>query len=326
MKIFTSIIFITVFLSVFSTRIYAQQIGLSLTPSLHEITAKPNTTIDLKFTLENIGDPALVSLKLVNSAPSDTFGNVALKQSLSSPILFNIKEYNLENGKPFIMKTKEQKKISLTLEIPEDIKEKDYYYSLIAQTSPPPAEDGSISARGSLGIASNILISVAKEFPADSKAKIVLFEIPGTYKLGLFGKTIYVVNSSKPITTVLTVQNNEIHRIKPSGIINISSTFGEKKSYALPPQNILAESQRTIQAELAYRNNEATLYLPSLKPGLYTMQTTLSLPVSSTKLESTLEFIALPFTLLNWLGLLIAVTIIIFLIYRKKNHSEFETD
>lgn len=306
--------------------VYAQQVGISLSPSLHEITAKADNSFDVKFTLENIGDPALVSLKLVNSTPSGMFGTMALKQTLNGPIQFTIKEYDLQNSKPFILKTKEQKRITLTIEIPPNTKEKDYYYSLIAQTSPPPAEDGTISARGSISIASNILLSVASEFPTDSKAKIVLFELPATYKINLFGKMIYVVDSSKPFKAVLTVQNSEIHRIKPSGIITITSTFGEKKSYSIYPQNILAESQRTIQAELPYRSNDSSLYLDSLPPGLYTMQGAISLHVSSTTLESTLEFIVLPYNLLNWLGLIVAIAILIILFYRKKHHSDFVTD
>lgn len=306
--------------------VQAQQVGLSLNPSLHEIVTKPNSSLELKFTLENVGDPALVSLKLLSSTPADSFGNMKLKSNLYGPILFDIKEYPLTSKKSFIMKSRESKKLTLVIDIPEQITEADYYYSLVAQTDPPPAGDGTVSAKASVSIASNILMSVSKDFPSETNTKIVLFDIPNSYKLNLFGKKIYLINSSNIFRSILTVQNNGIHRIKPSGKIRLIPNFGEKKDYVLPPQNILSESQRTLQAELPYRKNDASLYLQSISLGYYTMKATVNLPISGHSLDSSIDLVALPLQAFNWLFLIIVLTIIGIIFHRKKHHPDFETD
>lgn len=305
-----------IFILLTSTAI-AQETGLSLSPSLTEIISKPGNTSELSFALENLGDPALVSLKIQSFAPSDYFGNIKFKSTVTKPIEFSLKDYSLSTQKSFIMKTHERKKLSLTISIPEDTTEGDYYYSLVAQTDPPPGQEGKVVARASIAIVSNILISVAQQYESSAEAKIVLFDIPQSYIFNIFGKKIRVINSSLPFSTILTVENKGIHRIKPHGNISVKSTRGNIQTQDIPPQNILAQWQRTFAPSLSIKK---------LNLGFYTLETMLIIPATPTTLHSSLEFIALPFTFIKILTLTVFLLIMIIFLRKRKKDPDFESE
>jgi hypothetical protein len=67
-------------------------------------------------------------------------------------------------------------------------------------------------------------------------------------RLNLFGKNINIFDSLDQIPTTLTLANLGNNLTKPQGTITFQGNFGEKASYDLLPQNILAKSQRLIVA------------------------------------------------------------------------------
>ena len=318
-KIIQIIILFSCF-TIIAPQIVAQQTGISLSPSLTEIVSKPGNTTELTFALENLGDPALVSLKMLSIQPSDYFGNIKLETRTKKPIEFNSKDYSFASQKSFIMKSHEIKKINLTLSIPENTQDGDYYYALIAQTDPPPGQEGSVVSRASIAIASNILISVAKNYPSESEIKIVLLDIPESYLINIFGKKTRVVDSSQVFNTIFTVQNKGMYRIKPEGSITLRSGKKTVNSYILPAQNILAEWQRTLQTTIPNRDGEVSLTLNKITPGFYNLRAVISVPGNNTSVESAIDFVAIPFALIN--GLIICIALVAILVFLKKRRTD----
>lgn len=306
--------------------IKAQETGLSLSPSLTEILSKPSNTLELHFRLENLGDPALVGLKIVSFQPSDCLGNIALSQTAKKPIQFSSPDYSFTSKKPFIMKSHELKKLTISMEIPETTKEGDYYYSLVASTDPPPGQEGTVAARASIAIVSNILISVAKNYPKTAEAKVVLFDIPESHLINFFGKNIKLVNSSKPFSAILTIQNKGIHRIKPEGSINLYAKKQLLKSYTLSPQNILAQWQRTLQTSISHRSGESSLVINTINPGSYELKTKLAVPSTQSDISASIDFIALPFNLIYVSVIVLCIVFCTIFLRKRRRDPDFESE
>ncbi len=289
---------------------HAQQVGISLNPSLSEVNIQPGNNIKLVFYLENIGDPALLSLKVIPIEGSDYYGNVRLNTSKHTPLLFSFEGIT---DRSFIMKSKESKKVILQVAVPEKTPEKDYYYSIIAQTDPPPGQEGVPTARVRAAIGSNLLISVMKKYPAEVRSKIVLFDPKSTHTFSIFGKPLKIVNADNPLNLILNIENSGKHRVKPDGTVSIKNTFGFQKKISLLPQNILSEWQRFMKIE--------PVTIPS---GFYTVTAEITYPTTTNKNKASFTFIALSFRVI-----IIAVVVIIsaicgFFIWNKKRTSDFE--
>jgi uncharacterized membrane protein len=66
----------------------------------------------------------------------------------------------LKLGEPFVLKTNDFKQLLLRIRIPEGAPEGDYYYTLLAETQPPTALDGSSTSQAKVAIGANILVTV----------------------------------------------------------------------------------------------------------------------------------------------------------------------
>ena len=72
-------------------------------------------------------------------------------------------------------KTNDSQQILLRIRIPENITDGDYYYSLLAETTPPTSSEGIGSARAKATIGSNILVTISNSGNIDIKPKISIF-------------------------------------------------------------------------------------------------------------------------------------------------------
>ena len=85
------------------------------------------------------------------------------------------------NWKNHFLKTNGSQQILLRIRIPENIVDGDFYYSLLAETTPPNASEGIGSARARATIGSNILITISNSGDIDVKPRVALFSTRGGF-------------------------------------------------------------------------------------------------------------------------------------------------
>ena len=294
--------------------IHAQQVSLSISPPLLELFIKPGKAIMVAYKLENLGDPTFLNLKILPFEAKDNLGNIRIKSEFEGPVRFSLDNADLTLDQPFFLKTNDSQQILLRIRIPENITDGDYYYSLLAETSPPTASEGIDSARAKATIGSNILVTISNSGNIDIKPKISLFSIRGGLTLG---QNIKVFDSLDQIPVVLTVVNKGKNMMKPEGQISLKGNFGETAKYDIISKNILAESERLLEATpSASFSPPTTLVLSGFFIGKYNLSTEIKFGENSPTIFSSTMFYAFPFKIIA--GILIALLIIILVIKKNK--------
>lgn len=314
-NILLTILFLTIPYSLFPNPSFAQQVSLSLSPPLIELFIKPGKAVMVAYKLENLGDPTFLNLKILPFEAKDSLGNIRIKSEFEGPVRFSLDNSELSLGKPFFLKTNSSQQILLRIRIPENITDGDYYYSLLAETSPPTAIEGVGSARTKATIGSNILVTISNSGNIDIKPKITLFSTLGK-----------VFDSSDKIPVVLTVVNKGKNMIKPEGQISLKGNFGETSKYDIISKNILAQSERMIEATpsslMDCRKRKClfptSLFLSGFFIGKYNLSTQIKFGENSPTIFASTIFYAFPFKIVA--GILITVIIVIIII--KRNNQD----
>jgi len=310
--LFFTIIFLIIIL-LFPTWAIAQQVSLSLSPPLLELFIKPGKSIMVAYKLDNLGDPAFINLKVLPFEAKDNLGNIRIKPEFEGPVRFSLDNSDLQLEQPFFLKTNGSQQILLRIRIPENIVDGDFYYSLLAETAPPTAGEGIGSARAKATIGSNILVTISNSGNIDIKPRVVLFSTRG----GVF-------DSFDKIPLVFIVENKGKNMIKPEGQITLKGNFGETAKYDIISKNILAESQRLIEAtpsaDLSSRiYHPSSLVLSGFFIGKYNLSTQVSFGENSPTIFGATTFYAFPFKIMG--GVLLAILVIIFIVKRRKDEE-----
>lgn len=226
----------------------AQQLSLSLSPPLVEILAKPGKSILIAYNLVNYGDPTVVTAKVRPFSSINNFGQIKIEDEFFGPIDFELENSDIKLEQPVFVKTKASQQFLLRIRIKEGAPEGDYYYTFLVESKPLGGNEESTVSLSSGTIGANLLITVTQEGQVEVKGKIVIFDVLPRYKIKLLGKTIKIFESLDKIPVVLILENKGKNFLKPYGEITLKGNFGEKANFSLLPQNILAQSQRLIQA------------------------------------------------------------------------------
>ena len=314
-NILLTILFLTIPYSLFPNPSFAQQVSLSLSPPLIELFIKPGKAVMVAYKLENLGDPTFLNLKILPFEAKDSLGNIRIRSEFEGPVRFSLDNSELSLGKPFFLKTNSSQQILLRIRIPENITDGDYYYSLLAETSPPTAIEGVGSARTKATIGSNILVTISNSGNVDINPKITLFSTLGK-----------VFDSSDKIPVVLTVVNKGKNMIKPEGQISLKGNFGETSKYDIISKNILAQSERLLEATpsslMDCRKRKClfptSLFLSGFFIGKYNLSTQIKFGENSPTIFASTIFYAFPFKIVA--GILITVIIVIIII--KRNNQD----
>lgn len=295
---------------------YAQQVSLSITPPLLELVIKPGKSVMVAYRVENSGDPVILTAKLKNFEPKDNYGNIKIKDDLSGPVRFSLDNADTDLDRPFFLKTGQSQQLLLRIRIPEGAPNGDYYYTLLAEATPPTNQEGIASTRARTAIGSNILITITDSGAIDIKPKVVLFST---------GRQIFDSFDKIPLTFVLA--NKGKNMIKPEGKITLKGNFGEQLGYDIVPKNILSESERLVEA-----TPSASLSIPDSPPislslsglfiGLYHLSTSVTFGENSPTVFASTTFFAFPFKLVG--GLILVIIISIFMIKRFSKNEDHE--
>jgi len=315
-------IFLVGVLFISPNNIFGQEINLSLSPPLVELTIKPGKSVLIGYKLENHGNPSIFSTKILPFKPKGDTGQIKLAKEFNGPIRFNLDNSEIKLGRPFFLKSNQNQQLLLRIRAPEGAPEGDYYYSFLAETVPEPAGEGKVISRAKATIGANILITVTRNGSLNLKAKVALFQLLNRFKLNLFGQTINFFDSNDPIPLVFDITNLGNNLIKPQGKIILKGALGTKASYQIVPKNILAHSQRRLSATPSGKLNcplcktPPTLVLNGFFLGRYHLSTNVNFGSGSPQLSATTSFIALPLKLI--LILLIVIPFSFMIIKRLK--------
>lgn len=301
---------------------FAQQITLSIAPSLLEVIIKPGKSILVAYSLQNLSDPTIITARVLPFIPKGNNGNLEILKEFSGPIRFSLNNADIAIDKPFFMRSRDQQQLLLNIRVPEGATEGDYYYTLLAETQPPPGIEGTSSSQAKTTIGANILITVTSTGETDVKGKIVLFEILPRYDINFFGKRHRLFDSNDKIPLMFSIENTGKNLVKPQGTITLRGNFGERAEYDILPQNILAESQRIVTATpSATFDKPASLVLSGFFIGAYSLSANVDFGEGSPRLFASSSFVALP---IKFTIVLIAGIFITILIVKKIRNNEEE--
>ena len=303
--------------TLYATSINAQQITLSLSPSLIETIIKPGKAILIAYNLKNLGDPTVVKAKVLPFIPKDNYGNITIKDEFEGPVRFSLDNSLIKLDEPFTLKSGENQQLLLRIRLPEGAPVGDYYYTLLVETQPAPELGGSTASTARASVGANIIITVTDTGILDTKGRISFFDV--LTKVKFFGRTMRIFDSNDKIPVALVILNQGKNVVKPKGEIVLRGNFGEKATYDILPQNILAESQRLILAtpSAGLEKQPVSLVLKGFFVGRYSLLANVGFTEEgpATVFSST-AFFAFPFKI--GLAILAAVLIGVIIIRRVK--------
>ncbi len=246
------IFLIVLFLFVFPTYSIAADVTISLSPSVRYIVAKPGAQIVLPYTVVNYGNDAYISIEIKQfswSPANDIFSFSPYISNKNTPAITS----DVGEKEHFLLLSQEKHTGSLVISVPQTISEKEYYFALLA--SNVPQQD--FATRSSIGLraaATSYVIINPSTHPSDTTdIQLFPFDITSTYPFTLFGKKIYITDSSRPQKMNVRFKNiaSKTAFVKPRIIIN--SKNGSEALFDGAHMTLLApEQSRTIQTDINF--------------------------------------------------------------------------
>ena len=283
--------------------------GLSISPTLSELTLKPGQANALDITLKNITSNKITAQASIYDFESD--GNTG-----SPKILGETKSDNPHSINKFVsgledvpLNVGEQKKVTLTMQAPSDVVP-GAYYGIIRYKAIPTGENA--PAPGEVSLSASV-------------GTIVLISVPGNVKeqVQLTGLHVYKGDSDgtlffdKPNKVGVEIKNLGNGFVKPFGAVEVRDMTGKKiYTYQLnnsnPRATILPGSSRIFQDALKNVSG----------PGRYTVTASVSYGSGSQVLTLKKTFWYIPL----WLaGIIIGVPVLLialaYLAYRRYRHD-----
>jgi hypothetical protein len=287
--------------SMFAQPAKAQNVDLGIYPPVFQIQSNPPSDIKIPFTLQNFTDssiPLAISLRPFTAAETEN-GNISFTDTTNYPDPYLPQRIQVLDGDNSIgditLSPQQKKDLTLEVQIPNNEPKGDYYLSLIF-TSNSDTINNRTSSQATIGIASNILLSVGPV--GKPSGQIEEFSTPFLVSKG-------------PIPFTVRVKNASDHFVTPKGNIVIKNMFGQTIGKVnLLSVNLLANSIRKIPDSL--QTNSATAIWPEkFLIGPYTATLTLALSDNGPLFTKDIVFFAFPLEYLTAILLIICLLIFI---------------
>lgn len=288
----------------------AASLGLSVNPPITVINVIPPTSTTSQISIQNNGDTQTVFQ--IQIKPFKAKGeNGELEYSREAlPIIKDIQI--LDAGTPVESVTldpKQEKKLSLNINIPQNITISDYYFSIIFISTNSHSEESN-STINQLGIATNVLLSVGqKEDP-----EAILQD---------FSTKVFLEEGPVPFTVRVNNIGNQM--ITPKGEILIKNMFGQSVGrLSLSDVNILANSIRAIPSDFSDFSHPVAVWKEGFLLGLYSATLSLSLSNDGPTFTRTIHFFAFPLQILIIIVIIAIIAIILknrFDLYANKDRT-----
>ena len=290
-----------------------------MSPPIVEILVKPGKILLIGYTVQNLGDPTALSVKIRTFSPQGEYGEMRIDPELISPIRFSLDNTDMQFEQPLFMKSRDTIQALVRIRVPDGTPEGDYYFSILAETEPAPQIGGASTSLAKATIGSNLLLTVTKSGRVEIKGRIALFQIAPDFTFRMFGREYQVVESGRNIPVDLVVQNLGKNLIKPQGEIILRGPFGQKTSYSLFSQNVLADSSRLLRT---LENSESpvlhTVNMSGYFMGVYALSANVNFGEGTPQLYANTSFIGLPIRFGIAMLVVIAISILIIVSKRKR--------
>lgn len=297
MKLAYWVIGLLVYWFIFPLTASAASLSLSVDPPIVEINTLSPSITKTDLSIQNKSNTQVAAQ--IQIKPFKARGeNGELEFLKDSMMLKNIQV--LDNGVPvenITLAPSQQKNLTLSISIPDNISVSDYYFSILflSQNISNPTSTSSLNQ---LGIASNVLLSVGpKETP---NATLEEFSAKPFYAKG-------------PVLFEIRLKNKGTHFIKPKGEVLIKNMFGQSVGKLdMFPVNILSGSIRGIPNDLYIKElisqgdseskaqsaldfqHPIVLWKEGFLLGLYTATLNISLSDDGPAFTKSIRFLAFP--------------------------------
>ena len=319
-KAVVSFFLLTISYQLLATKVSAQKIDLSVNPPHLELFMKPDVSVLTAVTLENLGDPVVISARVVSFEPTGDQGERIIKDKAEGPLRFSLENSDLVLGEKVFLPQKKKIQLLLKTRSIENATNGDYYYMVVFKTEPPTLATS--AGRGSAEIAANILVSISDTGIATVDGKIAQFAIVPRYKFNLFGKRFDVIEPGDEVPVVLKIANTGNYLIAPEAEIKVQGPYGTTLKQKLVPVNVLRGSERLITQEEEIVCSRCTTPVSTVFHGFFLGKYGLSADISfqnaQQKVFASTEFWALPVQLTKVVAMLFGISIFT-LVFVAKN-------
>jgi len=275
MKTKLNLIISTALLLAFPSIASASQLGTSISPAVITINARDSQQSADIFVENKTSQKVSYSILLVPFTSSGGNGEPILQKTIDRDYSNLFKNVVILDGNApttiITLAPQQKKTLKLVINLPNDLKKRDYYFSIIftSNASEKIENSASVSIRQALGV--NVLLSLGKNAQTQGEIKE-------------FSTSNFV--ASEPVNFKLNVANQSQNFTTVTGNINIKNMFGQTiGSFDIEKTNILGNSERTIPAAW----NEKLLL------GKYTAKVEVSLSPQGPVVTNEATFIAFPY-------------------------------
>lgn len=281
------------YFSAFPKNIKAQEVSLSISPPLTELTVQPGRSYSQTFTVKNDGVPVVIVPKIFPFVPFDSQGHAELIEDANSVNAF-LGWFGLDPT-PITLTSTGSHDFIVKILPPVNTQERDYYFTFIAQVQ-NDNNFGVTASQAVTRIGANFLLTISKDGNPQKKASIIEFSAPR------------FIDSFSPLAYKVVIGNSGSSFFKPIGQITADQIFGSTTVLNLAPLNVLVGGTR----EVSCINGQDLI--PCNLPGkfligIYRANLSFTLDGAGESVEKQIYTIAFPFSIT--LGL-----ITIFITYR----------
>lgn len=294
---------------------FAQQsIGFSIYPPVLETVIKPGKTITQVFTIQNLSESdKIVTARVVPFVPEDEHGSPLLKPNFQPGWLsyFSLANSIISLGQPFNFTAGKTEQLVLSISIPANAKETDYYATLILTTNTERSESafGGDSYSNSVintTIGANLLLTVNTRANPPTIVRIKDF-LPFSEDILFRYGEIYLADNLSSIRFRAVAENSGRFLTKIGGLVRVSKNNRAVSLQSLVPVNLLVGSSREIEAS----PSATIIFTPHFADfGSHKVELDLRSDNSSSHSELTLILLPLKASIGLLLGLILLLTII----------------
>lgn len=272
--------------------------GLEISPPLVDLKADPGKTLTERIKIRNVTAETLVVRAQYNdfvASGEEGLPKLLLDNNESNP--FSIKDW-LSSIANLSLAPKEQKTITLTINVPGDASPGGHYGVIRFTGSPPDTDESAVSLSASIGTL--VLVNVSGDIKEEANI-VELYAAQKDKKRSLF--------EYGPIQIVARVENIGNIHIQPTGVVRVTNMFGREIGSSQLNQNkgnVLPESIRKFESTL----DKKLLF------GRYTIQADLVYGAEGKIITKTRSFWVIPYKLI-----LLALGLIILLYFAVRGYN-----
>lgn len=284
----------------------SQALGLSVSPSLLQVTIKPGKTITQVIKVTNLSSSSTELIaRPIPFTPDNTGATPVLNPSLEPEWLnyFSFSNADIAINQPFTLGAKESTQLVLSIKVPQNAVLGDHYVTLLI-TSYEPTTATVFNTHLSNSVGANILVSITDTEYPPVNLEISSFK-PLTKPLLQPKPDIYLYDNLTPISFLVFTKNASRFLTEVRGLMSIKQANHPRHLQTLLPSYVLANSER----ELIASESAALTYHPSITDiGVFTATLNLYTPSAST--STSIRLILVPIRLITALLIVIVLTFI----------------